>query len=255
VRLDRTLGPQVVSWIETNLCHGPGDVQGQPVELDDEQVGFVCRAYELDNDGRRVVLRAVFSRAKGRGKSELAAMLVCAEALGPTRFRGWGHDGRPLGHPVTAPYIPCVATEEGQAGHVYQAAAFMLTEGAVSATPGLDVGQTRTFTPRGGVIRPVTARATSKEGGRESFAVFDETSLDAGRERFRETLRRPSTETRCPYSRRGTSSLPSSFTIRQSSLVVAASSSRWQGGIRVGCCIFGRACSATARGVDIPASR
>ena len=192
MRLDRTLGPQVVSWIEAHLVHGPGDVQGQPVELDDEQVGFVCRAYELDDQGRRVVRRAVFSRAKGRGKSSLAAMLVCAEALGPTGFRGWGHDGRPLGHPVTAPYIPCVATEEGQAGHVYQAAAFMLAEGSVSATPGLDVGMTRTFTPGGGVIRPVTARATSKEGGRESFAVFDETSLFTTPEllRLHETVRR-----------------------------------------------------------------
>ena len=110
----------------------------------------------------------------------------------PVRFAGWGPDGRPLGRPVQAPYIPCAATEEGQAGHVYQAAVFMLQEGAVSATAGLDVGLTRTFLPGGGVIRPVTARATSKEGGRESFAVFDETSLFVSPEleRLHQTIRR-----------------------------------------------------------------
>jgi hypothetical protein len=89
LRLDRTLGPLVVSWIEQHLVHGPGDVQGQAIELDDEQVKFILRAYEIDDRGRRKIRRAVFSRPKGRAKSELAAMLVCAEALGPVRFAGW----------------------------------------------------------------------------------------------------------------------------------------------------------------------
>lgn len=177
LRLERTLGPQVVEWVERHLVHGPGDVQGQPIKLDDEQVRFVLACYELDDRGRRLIRRAVFSRPKGRAKSELAAMLVCAEALGPVRFSGWDRDGRPIGGPVRAPYIPCVATEEGQAGNVYSAVEFMLREGPISATRGLDVGQTRTFLPDGGVIRPSTARASSKEGGRESFACFDETHL------------------------------------------------------------------------------
>jgi phage terminase large subunit-like protein len=192
LRLERTLGPLVIEWIEANLCHGPGDVQGQTLELDDEQVRLIFGCYALDDRGRRLVRRAVFSRPKGRAKSELAAMLVCAEALGPTRFRGWDHDGRPLGGPVQAPYVPCVATEEGQAGNVYSAAEFMLREGPISSMRGLDVGQTRTFLPDGGVIRPITARASSKEGGRESFAVFDETHLFLTPElvRLHETIRR-----------------------------------------------------------------
>jgi hypothetical protein len=65
LRLDRTLGPIVAAWIESNLCHGPGDVQGQTVELDDEQVRFLFRCYEIDGQGRRLVRRAVYSRAKG----------------------------------------------------------------------------------------------------------------------------------------------------------------------------------------------
>lgn len=191
-RLDRTLGPGVIAWIEAMLVHGPGDVQGQRIELDDEQVRFVLACYALDDAGRRRVRRAVFSRPKGRAKSELGAMLVCAEALGPVRFRGWGHDGRPLSGPVQAPYIPCVATEEGQATNVYAAVEFMLREGAIGETAGLDVGMTRTFLPDGGKIVPVTARATSKEGGRETFAVFDETHLFVTPElvRLHDTVRR-----------------------------------------------------------------
>jgi phage terminase large subunit-like protein len=192
LRVERTLGPLVVEWIERELVHGPGDVQGQPIELDDEQALFLFRAYEIDDLGRRRVRRAVFSRPKGRAKSELAAMLVCAEALGPVRFAGWDVDGRPLGRPVQSPYIPVLATEEAQAGNVYAAVEFMLQEGAIAASEGLDVGMTRTFLPEGGSIRPVTAKAASKEGGRETFAVFDETHLFTNDElrRLHATIRR-----------------------------------------------------------------
>jgi phage terminase large subunit-like protein len=192
VKLDRTLGPLVVDWIESQLVHGPGDVQGQAIELDDEQVRFIFGCYALDDDGRRLIRRAVFSRPKGRAKSELAAMLACAEALGPVRFRGWDHDGRPLGGPVQSPYIPCVATEEGQAGNVFQGVAWMLAEGAVSLLEGLDVGMTRVFLPDGGKILPLSAKATSKEGGKETFAIFDETHLFRTDEliRLHETIRR-----------------------------------------------------------------
>jgi phage terminase large subunit-like protein len=191
LRLDRTLGPRVVEWIEQNLVHGPGDVQGQRVELDDEQTRFLFHAYEVDDQGRRVVRRAVYSRPKGRAKTELAAFVACAEALGPVRFAGWDHDGRPLGRPVRAPYVRLAATEETQAGNTYEAVRVMLTEGPLGRL-GLDVGLTRTFLPDGGKILPVTAAAASKEGGKESFAVFDETGLYVLPElhRMYETIRR-----------------------------------------------------------------
>ena len=54
-----SLGEQVVEWIEHYLCHGPGDVMGEPIELDDEFYEFVVRAYRLDPDtGQRVYRRA-----------------------------------------------------------------------------------------------------------------------------------------------------------------------------------------------------
>ena len=181
--LDRTLGVGVVEWIEANLVHGPGDVQGQPIRLDDEQVRFLLAAYAIDRDGRRLVRRAVYSRAKGRAKSELAAMVCCAEALGPVRFAGWTDPSArtgPVGRPVTSPFVKVVATEEGQAGNTYGAVEFMLSHGPVALTPGLDVGMTRTFVPGGGEIRAVSSKAASKDGGKETHVNFDETHLMRG---------------------------------------------------------------------------
>lgn len=193
-RLDlrRTLGVGVVRWIEASLVHGPGDIQGQAIHLDDEFVAFVLKAYAIDQHGKRLVRRAVLSRPKGRAKSELSAMLACVEALGPVRFSHWDADGYPVGRPVTNPVVLCAATEEGQAGNVYDAVVFMLREGAVAATPGLDVGLTRTFVPGGGSIRPITAKASSKDGGRETFAIIDESHLYVSPElkRLFDTIRR-----------------------------------------------------------------
>lgn len=180
----KTLGWEAIAWIEAYLVHGPGDVQGQPITLDDEQADFILRAYEVDEvTGRRLVRRAVFSRPKGRAKSELAGMLACFEALGPARFDGWGADGQPVGRPVRYPEILCVATEETQAGNTYDNVAYMMAEGAVfDAYPGIDVGRraatsTRVLIPGGGTIEPVSSGAASKDGGKSSFVIFDETHL------------------------------------------------------------------------------
>lgn len=186
-----TLGWQVADWIETLLCHGPGDVQGDPIELDPEFLAVLVRAYELSKDGRRKVRRYILSRAKGRAKSELAGMVVCAEALGPVRFDHWAEEGEvsswgyqfdrgePVGRPPTYPFIRCLATEETQSGNTYDNVHFMLSD-AVSEgrlDKRVDVGLTRTFLPGGGEIRPSTASNSAKDGGKETFAVFDETHL------------------------------------------------------------------------------
>ena len=43
-----SLGWSAISWIEHYLVHGPGDVQGQTVELDDEFAAHILKAYRLD---------------------------------------------------------------------------------------------------------------------------------------------------------------------------------------------------------------
>jgi phage terminase large subunit-like protein len=186
-----TLGWQVAHWIETLLCHGPGDVEGERIQLDDEFLAVIVRAYALrPDDGRRLVRRYVLSRAKGRAKSELAGFICCAEGLGPVRFdhwakRGetswWGYEferGEPVGRTPRYPFIRCLATEEGQAGNTYDNVEYILAEGRIAEEiPGLDIGATRTFLPGGGEIRPCTAGAASKDGGKETFAVGDEEHL------------------------------------------------------------------------------
>lgn len=180
-----SLGHDVVAWIESYLCHGPGDVAGQPIELDDEFYSFVVRCYRLDEEGRRVYRRAFLSRAKGRAKSELAGMLGCAELLGPVRFAGWDANGEPVGAPVRDPYVRCLATEEGQSSNTYGNCAAMLDH-LKSAHgrefPVIELGRsaqtsTRILVSGGGQLVPSTASGTSKDGGKETFAVFDETHL------------------------------------------------------------------------------
>ncbi len=179
-----TLGWQVIDWIEAYLVHGPGDVAGDPIILDDEFATFVCHAYRLSRSGRRVYRRGVLSRPKGRAKSELGGMLVCAEFLGPVRFGGWDSNGEPVGVPVQSPFIRCLATEETQAGNTFDNVHYMLSHLADTFPEefgSLDVGLTRVLRSKGdksgGEIRPSTASASAKDGGKETFAVADETHL------------------------------------------------------------------------------
>jgi hypothetical protein len=189
------LGWLAVAWIEHFCVHGPGDVEGRPVVLDDEFAGYLVDAYALRLDGRKLYDAAVISRAKGRAKSELASEIVEFEAFGPCRYGGTAEGGEvfrwrdfaytfergePMGRPVTHPFIRCLATEEGQAGNTYDNVYFNLTQGPLSeGMPKGSAGLTRTFLPFGGEIRPSTASSSSKDGGKETFTVFDETHLYA----------------------------------------------------------------------------
>lgn len=190
---ERSLGWVALWWIENFCVHGPGDVQGTPVLLDDEFSAFVLDVYSLDEEGRRLYDSAFMSRAKGRAKSELAGFIVLFEALGPARFSHFsdGTDvyekdgkqyryavGQPVGKLVTAPFIRCLATEEGQAGNTYDNVYFNLSEGPLAeGLPRDAAGLTRIFLPGGGEILPSTASNSSKDGGKESMVVFDETHL------------------------------------------------------------------------------
>lgn len=189
-----SLGWVCIDWIETHLVHGPGDVQGEPIRLDDEQCAFILKAYQLNESGRRLFRRAFLSRAKGRAKSELAGMIACFEALGPCRFADF-ENGEPIGQPLQYPFIRCLATEEGQSGNTYDNVRYMLEhlkEKHGTEFPGIDVGLTRTFLKGGGQIVPSTAASASKDGGKESFVVADETHLYVSNElrSMHDTVRR-----------------------------------------------------------------
>ena len=187
-----SLGYEVLDWIHTYCCHGPGDVQGEPLDYDDEIRDFIIECYRLNPEtGRRVYREAVLSRPKGRAKSEIAGMVVCAEALGPVRFDGWDADGQPVGKPVRSPLIKCLATEESQAGNTFENAAFVLGEWGPDEHPDVFAGTggvrkyqsaTAVYLPHGGEVRACSAGAASKDGGKETFVVPDESHLYVLRE-------------------------------------------------------------------------
>lgn len=185
-----------VWWIETFTVHGPGDVQGQPSLLVDEFADFIVDCYALDGAGKRLYDSAFFSRPKGCDKSGLAAKLVLFEAFGPCRFAGWAKGGETyeflgqtytyrageaMGKAITVPYVRIMATEEGQTGNVYDTVYYNLTDEAAPLhfmrAYGCDPGLTRILLPDGGEITPSTTGAASKDGGKETFVVFDETHL------------------------------------------------------------------------------
>lgn len=194
-----TLGWQVIEWAEEYLCHGPGDVQGEPwadpdagppgMGIDDEEALFICWAYRVyppDHPlaGRRLVRRGIYSRPKGRRKSEIAGLLMCAEALGPVRCDGFDAEGEPVGVPVKYPFIRCLATEEEQAGNTYDNVVYMLSEGRAADEFQFDIGRSAETSSRvilrgknGGEIVPSTSGNASKDGGKESCATADETHL------------------------------------------------------------------------------
>jgi hypothetical protein len=189
----RSLGWLASAWVEHWAVHGPGDVQGDPVSLDDEFAGFLVDAYALGTSGRRLYSRAALVRPKGRAKSELAGWIGLWEAFGPARFAGFAQGGErftwrdfayqyapgePMGRPVTYPYIRCLATEESQTGNTYDVIHYNLTEGPLGeGLPTNAAGLTRVVIPGGGEIVPSTASSSAKDGGKESLAIYDEPHL------------------------------------------------------------------------------
>lgn len=181
-----SLGYDVIDWLETYACHGPGDVQGEPLFFEPERAQFIIDAYELDPvTGKRLITEAVLSAPKGWAKSELAGLLIIAEAFAPVRFSHW-KDGQPVGRTVTYPVIKCLATEEDQAGNTFQVAVWVAGVWGLEHHP--DIYGTKSlfrnwetstqFTlPYGGTIEAATSADASKDGGKETFVVADESHL------------------------------------------------------------------------------
>lgn len=193
----RSLGRLACHWMEYFCVHGPGDVQGLPVVHGDEYFCFILDCYGLDPTGRLLYDSAFLSRPKGTDKSGLGSRFGLFEALGPARFGGWAtggevyedpwglgfehpyEPGEPMGRPVTVPYIRILATEEDQTGNVYDSIYYNLTDddAPLSQVPGVNPGLTRVLLPGGGEITPSTAGSASKDGGKETWANFDESHL------------------------------------------------------------------------------
>lgn len=198
----RSLGWLAVRWIEHFCLYGPGDIQGTPLDigqpgaipLADELVELTVDVYALAEDGRRLYDSAFYSRPKGADKSGHAGRIALFEALGPCRFAGFAkggerfewmdfryvyEPGEPMGAQVTYPFIRILATEEEQAGNIYDTVFFNCSEGPLREAFRRkdDVGLTRIYLPGGGEVRPSTASNAAKDGGLETHVAYDETHL------------------------------------------------------------------------------
>lgn len=182
-----SLGYVVMDWLTEYACHGPGDVEGDPLSFDDEVFDFLVAAYEVDPvTGRRAKSKVVYSAPKGRAKSETAGLVGVAEALGPVRCDGFDSTGQPVGRPVRSPFVRALATEEKQSGNTFQNIAFVMGEWGQDVHPDVyggikGIGDYRSaqniYLPDGGECRSSSAGAASKDGGKETFLVPDEIHL------------------------------------------------------------------------------
>lgn len=180
-----TLGPEVCDWIEERLCHGPGDILGEPITLTDEERLLLYRAYEVYPrahrlEGRRRFNRVAYSRRKGARKTELAAWVAIAEMdpEAPVRCDGWRTfrgEWVPVGRPIRDPYIPMVAITEEQVEDLAYGAAYEILTRCTLADE-YDVGLERIVHKRApGKMQPLAGAPGSRDGARTSFQHFDET--------------------------------------------------------------------------------
>lgn len=190
-----TLGEYVCDWIEAELCHGPGDLLGKPVKLNEEQRYWIWRMYEVEppelvrrkgqvivrdpnpRAGRRRFQRCALSLRKGSSKTEFAAWIAAAELHpdGPVRCAGFEPDGTPIPMPVSDPYIPMISYSEEQTEELaYGALRRILEESPIGSD--FDIGLERIIRKDGkGKAEAVSASPNARDGARTTFQHADET--------------------------------------------------------------------------------
>lgn len=193
-----SLGPDVCAFIESNLCHGPGDLLGEPVKLNDEQRGWIYRMYEVEPEkvtrrkkqvivkdahtgaGKRRFQRCALSLRKGSSKTEFAAWLAAAELHpdGPVRCDGFETRRGvrvPVARAVTDPYIPMIAYTEEQSEELAYGALRRILE-KCSIGSDFDIGLERIMRVGGdGKAEAVSASPNARDGARTTFQHADET--------------------------------------------------------------------------------
>jgi phage terminase large subunit-like protein len=193
-----TLGADVCAFVESSLCHGPGDLLGQPVLLNDEQRGWIFRMYEVypeavqrrkrqvivnephSQAGKRRFQRCALSLRKGSSKTEFAAWIAAAELHpdGPVRSAGFttSRGARvPVSRAVTDPYIPMISYTEEQTEELAYGALRRILE-KCSIGSDFDIGLERIVRLTGdGKAEAVSASPNARDGARTTFQHGDET--------------------------------------------------------------------------------
>ena len=189
--LNRSLGRLAYWWIRNFVVYGGGSVRGQPVKFGPERYKELLLMYALSPVGKRLHSSVFYSKPKGTDKSGLGGYLACFEAVGPCRFSGWAQGGErytfmgktyvykageAMGRPVVEPIIRMMATEEDQASNVFGVTLHNFQEGPLASLGAAAFSSYIEIPPYGQII-PSTTGAASKDGGRETFTILDETHL------------------------------------------------------------------------------
>lgn len=180
-----TLGYGVGEWIENHCVIPDGFNAGKPYILTDEMWNFLLHFYRLyPTAAPYPALEALrytggqVRRVQKWGKDPFGAVIILAEALGPTRFDGWDRDGEPVGIPYPTPLIVCLGTSEDQTDNTWRPLLSSIRLGPLVDVLGEgNVGQTRVNLPGGGKIEPVTTSAKARLGAPLTFLTITESHL------------------------------------------------------------------------------
>jgi hypothetical protein len=182
-----SLGPQVVQFLKERAVHGPGDLKGQPLNLDEDWEYWLWRAYEVwpmghPKAGRRRFERCIASVRKGAAKTEQMAFVAFVELHyeAPVRFNGFNKDGTlKQGRPVVDPFMPLLANTEKQVSDLAYGALKVICEECPDADR-FDATLDRIVRigdngKADGTCKPVASAPDSNDGGRTTWQGYDET--------------------------------------------------------------------------------
>jgi hypothetical protein len=185
---NRTLGYDVIAWAMDNLVHA---VTGEPWVPLPEHEEFLLTWYEIDLSGRWVYSHGYVRRARGTGKSPLAAVVACAELCGPVRFGGWDDDGYPIAVPEPVPLVQIMATSIEQTGPIFDIVTGSWSDEALTKY-GLEIGREAIVKtgPNRGRLKIIANNPRSLRGPRPTFVAIDETSELVAGNQGHESIRR-----------------------------------------------------------------
>jgi len=200
----------VPEWIERHCVvpDGDFDVDGKKPSfvLRDYQLCFIGNHYAVHPDASPDVKSAAFVHrlsvlvdAQKKGKSPLAAALICVEAVGPALFAGFALGGEgwdcadhgcgcgwvytyaprePMARTWSSPLIQITANSEAQTANTFDSLRPMIDFGPLSEQI-TRTGEEVIRLPGGKQcqIVPVTAKAKSRLGQRVTYVLWDEGGL------------------------------------------------------------------------------
>ncbi|MGW4484324.1 hypothetical protein ACWEOE_10850 [Amycolatopsis sp. NPDC004368] len=168
--LPPSLGWDIIEWAEQWLVH---HITGEPWRFTKAQKRFLVLWYAVRPDGKWLYRRGVNRRAKGNGKSPLAAAVCLIEMFGPVVFDHFDELGNPIGKPHRWPLVQIAANSENQAKDVLAVANAMVSK-RLKAAVGFDAGKNGSAAKSGGRLQILTQSVKSAEGDPATAIVFDE---------------------------------------------------------------------------------